>query len=337
MVHLAPTLFISAILVGSVAVWSRILERRSAGRPLVAYQPRREVPWSGWHVLAGMMLYLTFQVVGAQMTDRLIGPRNENSPESEASAAQEQATELALPDEGPQAAADKDQPPPPEETAHPLARVLAHRRGIWTIALAIVAAGIVAPLAEELFFRLLLQGWLEARERDWRRAVPLFAGLPRGALPILGSALPFALLHARGAEPEFDVDRTIAIMAGMTVANLLALIVMFTILRFSAGATLEDLGLCPRRLVGDISLGVKAMLAGIVPLYFLQFGLSVLATALHRSGWMPESIAPDPLPLFFLALMLGYLYYRTHRYAPSVVLHMAFNASSLLLLILFSP
>ena len=42
------------------------------------------------------------------------------------------------------------------------------------------------------------------------------------------------------------------------------------------------------------------------------------------------AIAPDPIPLFFLALTLGYLYRRTHRIAPCVFLHMAFNATSVL-------
>ena len=42
--------------------------------------------------------------------------------------------------------------------------------------------------------------------------------------------------------------------------------------------------------------------------------------------------APDPLPLFFLALVFGMLYHRTHRLAPSLVLHMAFNATSIVLL-----
>ena len=36
----------------------------------------------------------------------------------------------------------------------------------------------------------------------------------------------------------------------------------------------------------------------------------------------------DPIPLFFLALIFGVLYHRTHRLAPSLLLHMAFNATS---------
>ena len=38
---------------------------------------------------------------------------------------------------------------------------------------------------------------------------------------------------------------------------------------------------------------------------------------------------PIPIPLFFLALIFGVLYHRTHRIAPSLVLHMAFNATEI--------
>ena len=34
----------------------------------------------------------------------------------------------------------------------------------------------------------------------------------------------------------------------------------------------------------------------------------------------------------FLALVLGALYYRTHRIVPAIVLHMAFNATNLFIL-----
>jgi membrane protease YdiL (CAAX protease family) len=40
----------------------------------------------------------------------------------------------------------------------------------------------------------------------------------------------------------------------------------------------------------------------------------------------------DPIPLFVLALILGYVYRQTHRVAPCVVLHMLFNGFTLLVL-----
>ena len=41
---------------------------------------------------------------------------------------------------------------------------------------------------------------------------------------------------------------------------------------------------------------------------------------------------PAPIPLFFLALVLGYLYQRTHRIWPSLVTHFLLNAGSMLIL-----
>jgi membrane protease YdiL (CAAX protease family) len=41
---------------------------------------------------------------------------------------------------------------------------------------------------------------------------------------------------------------------------------------------------------------------------------------------------PDPIPLFVLALILGYMYQRTHRIVPSIVTHLLFNLTSLVML-----
>lgn len=41
---------------------------------------------------------------------------------------------------------------------------------------------------------------------------------------------------------------------------------------------------------------------------------------------------PDPVPLFLLALILGYIYQRTHRIVPAIVAHALFNGMSLLAL-----
>jgi membrane protease YdiL (CAAX protease family) len=102
--------------------------------------------------------------------------------------------------------------------------------GLWFSSL--VSAGLVAPLAEEFLFRVLLQGWLESLGRQ---AEPESRSRGRW-MPVVISAAVFALMHL------------------------------------------------PR---------------------------------------------PDVVPLFFLALTLGYLYRQTHRLWPSVVAHGCLNACSL--------
>ncbi|MBN1852064.1 MAG: CPBP family intramembrane metalloprotease [Pirellulales bacterium] len=55
-----------------------------------------------------------------------------------------------------------------------------------------------------------------------------------------------------------------------------------------------------------------------------------ISSALFALAHVGQGAAP--IPLFFLALVLGYLYQQTHRIVPCIVLHMIFNAFSLILL-----
>ena len=61
-------------------------------------------------------------------------------------------------------------------------------------------------------------------------------------------------------------------------------------------------------------------------LTFLAVTVPVLAINVDTNELLPKSVVADPIPIFFLAMALGILYYRTHRIVPSLALHMAFNA-----------
>lgn len=72
--------------------------------------------------------------------------------------------------------------------------------------------------------------------------------------------------------------------------------------------------------------------------------IPVVSSLEMRPAWWPIVVTsllfsaahfghgPDPIPLFFLALGLGYLYQRTHRVWPSVTVHCLVNLTSLYLL-----
>jgi hypothetical protein len=74
---------------------------------------------------------------------------------------------------------------------------------------------------------------------------------------------------------------------------------------------------------------------------------SALAQTSPRPGWLPILISsslfslahvsngPDWIPLFVLGLGLGYLYHKTHRVLPCLVLHMLVNALAVLQLWVF--
>ena len=47
---------------------------------------------------------------------------------------------------------------------------------------------------------------------------------------------------------------------------------------------------------------------------------------------MHYSHGPDPVALFVLALGLGYVYQRTHRWLPCVVTHFCLNATTMAML-----
>jgi len=68
-----------------------------------------------------------------------------------------------------------------EDTQHAYLRLLAEAPEWWLVLLMFVAAAIVAPLSEELLFRVVLQGWLTER-----------FGALRG---ILLAAVIFAIIH----------------------------------------------------------------------------------------------------------------------------------------------
>lgn len=76
-----------------------------------------------------------------------------------------------------------------------------------------------------------------------------------------------------------------------------------------------------------VALGRLVDSQGVRPFWPILVSSLVFA-ALHANG------GPDPLPIFILALALGYLYRQTHRLLPSLALHMCFNAYSVGLVLL---
>ena len=210
------------------------------------------------------------------------------------------------------------------ETTHPAEQIL-HPGDPAAIAVAVVMAVIVAPIFEEFLFRVVLQGWLETIRNRKRRAHRLLRMAPLSWFPVVVPAFFFAAMHLRSpSEPHSPRYLTLLFLAQMA-AELLTLALAIAVLRFLIGATPRNLGWQPRKLVADAKLSLAALLAATPPLLVLQVGL-LYALEKHHID-----LPPDPIPLFFLALVFGMLYQRTHRIAPSLILHMAFNATSVAL------
>ena len=196
----------------SLVVAARILIKLQDGGPVIEPEPRQDVPWGGGDVLAVVGLSLVIATVlggllgrdppvdrslsaalalmsiagmaaigwltwrGATAADLgFVGGRAGSDLRlASVGLALVLAPLLAL-------AAALNQLVPYE---HDVVEFLSLRRDPRAVGLVIATAVIAAPLVEELFFRRILQGWLEKRmpERD-------------GAMAIVISAAAFALAH----------------------------------------------------------------------------------------------------------------------------------------------
>ena len=278
------------------ATWLWIVRQSQRKRPVAPYQPRRPVPWCAMDLVLIVAFYLALPAGIVGLAGVFGGPK---APEAAPTHSAEGST-----------------------TDHVVGQLI-EEGNVWILLLCGVSAVVMAPAIEEFFFRVLLQGWLEAVEHRWRRRLPTLRRLiPRGVGPIVLTALLFAWMHFRVETPRKGVHFLVFQQVAMILSGLLAMAFAVGLLRWRAGATAADLGWVPAKVLGDLKIGLTTLLAVAVPVYALQVGL--------RSA-LPSYIAPDPFPLFFLALALGILYYRTHRIAPLFALHAMFNATSLAL------
>ena len=174
------------------------------------------------------------------------------------------------------------------QSGHPLIKTVMNAPpDPWILILSGVFAVVVAPVCEEITFRLLLQGWLERWEDarlGWRRKptnVPVDEDSPAvdGETQVLSEPLN------QPAVCSVVVDDT----------------------------TSET---DPPR------MGIAGLPYGWLPII-----VSAIMFGLAHFGYGPE-----PIPLFLLALVLGFLYQRTHRIIPSIVTHALFNLFSMILL-----
>ncbi|MCO6044599.1 CPBP family intramembrane metalloprotease [Aeoliella sp. ICT_H6.2] len=207
------------------------------------------------------------------------------------------------------------------EPGHPLLDQMQQTPNLLLFAAAMVTAVLAAPIFEELVFRLLLQGGLERLEDEmvgWKYSLP----------PLKEQVL------------LTDLDSESTVQPAATDASY-------------EEAPLEDIPLQPdtdvlHRSVGpQRAAGEELWVDRLEPEDLPKLppcGESIAPGLNH--GWTPILISsflfalahlgngPSPIPLFALALMMGYAYQRTHRILPCIVAHMVINAVSVGILIL---
>ena len=179
---------------------------------------------------------------------------------------------------------------------HPIIETLGRQPDNWLFLLSGLSAVAVAPVAEEFFFRVLLQGWLESLGE-----APQFdGGTGEAGAPVLADNQPPAAADV----PAADVPAAVLPERSVVFGD-----------AFRSPATDDVSRSRPLRTQPNQPWDTAAI--GITSLVFALLHLG--------QGWAP-------VPLFFLSLALGWLYQRTHRLLPSLVVHVCLNGCSLLML-----
>jgi membrane protease YdiL (CAAX protease family) len=153
---------------------------------------------------------------------------------------------------------------------HPVVNLLREKPDPVFLGVSAFAAVVVAPLAEEFFFRVLVQGWLHK-------------------------------LHSS----NWSLSSWISVRPIPTDSPL----------RSEISDPARDKGLQP---TGDPHPSEGESI-GTWPV----FASAALFSLMHASH------GPDPIPLFLLAIGLGYLYRQTRRILPCIVVHLLLNVCSL--------
>ena len=179
---------------------------------------------------------------------------------------------------------------------HPLLRLLQQSRDPATLILAGRDRRHSGPIVEEFLFRVVLQGALEGVETR-APLTPTKSCNRRRHRQISSKRMNRSTIRG---QPPLAVDASIQ---DIDTAD-------------ESPAAASD----PAAVTTALPRGrVWGLPAGIWPIFIS----STLFALMHwRQG-------PDPIPLFILAIALGYLYRQTHRILPSIVVHMLLNSCSL--------
>jgi membrane protease YdiL (CAAX protease family) len=341
--RLFMTLGILAALLASGLAWIVVLFRVRAGQPLLAHEPRRDVPWGLVDLLIAVVVLLATQLFAFRLVSKRYGLNldsdllkltiEQHGSVIVAGAISTLATvvvslSLVMLHTGSRVrevgfdarrlwhdlrlgvAAFVMLAPLVYliqfvlvqwfESKHPLIQLLKEKPDSYLFGVIVFSAVVVAPIAEEYLFRVLLQGWLEK--------AATFGG---AATEIVFGRSPFAAKPAGGS--SFDESANVeSADAGEYRAD-------------------DNPYVSPRNLQQRPNSAYTAEAAEAGGWSKRPPTWPILVSAIIFAA-MHASHGPDPIPLFVLAVGLGFLYQRTHRILPCMILHALLNGCSMLLL-----
>lgn len=200
---------------------------------------------------------------------------------------------------------------------HPVQDLLLRQADASMLLVTLVAAVVVAPFAEEMFFRVLLQGWFENASVMARKSL----------------GLTFGLRDVDGDELQRDWQ---AVMVGNASGQ--ALLEPVAPMVEKPPAPIES---PPSANITSDSENPYASPSTDCAIAAPAAAMPTAKTREFRPGYVPIVLSaaifagmhfghgPAPIPLFFLAIGLGYLYRQTHRATPSIVVHLLINSVSM--------
>lgn len=176
---------------------------------------------------------------------------------------------------------------------------------------------LVAPFFEEFIFRLIIQGWFDAREREiFRRK------RGNGWRSVILVAIMFSFIHFRAATPTYPSEHELGIQFGtLAITSILILVFSIWLLKGPLGLNWREIGLDFRFWKKDLCLGALGFGAAAEVTYLLQAALAAP---------LKNYCAPDFIALIPIALVFGILYWRTRRLLPGFTAHAIFNGFSIL-------
>jgi membrane protease YdiL (CAAX protease family) len=295
--HQAAGMAMLGLVVFGLWGWTHVALRRLRGEPVLPYEPRRPVPWVWWD-LWPLMVFVALHIAGLAMMYTLGG-----------TADLEEAA--------------------PEGTLRSVVM-----QGVVSIGFAVAAIGFVVLRAGATPRDLGLS--LTALPRDLRIGVAAFFTL---ALPVL--LMQAALVQWRPSkhpliemlrdQPSpllFAASFTLAVIIAPVVEEYLFRVLLQGWLEKAASPPAEEIVWASPAVEKDHDVYAAEVVAERRPPYWPIFVSAAVFALMHFSH------GPDPIPLFFLALGLGYLYRQTHRAAPCIMVHVLLNGMSMTLLFL---
>lgn len=219
---------------------------------------------------------------------------------------------------------------------HPVIKLLKETPDPLLITVGVLSAVLIAPLVEEYFFRVIFQGWLEnlpslgGRRNAANIAIAGYSPQAEAAADRMvveaeeaprAPVIYNATLAEDGPATDDRPDSTVEVLADRPSGDNPSSPPPFPAM---AGPLSAELVETAELEMGEPEPGIRQRPASW-PLLISSF----VFAAMHAGH------GPDPFPLFLLALALGYLYQRTHRILPSLVLHFLINSTSLIMLAIY--